>query len=378
NYMLWRELFLPVFKGHGVYGFIDGSYPCPESTLTMDNGTSVTNPAFQQWVQLDSIVLSWIQATISQEILQAIIRPNQILIARKAWLQIERLFHDHVSSRTLQLKIQFHNLKKGSLSIADYVHRLKSISDALTSIGNPISDSDLVLQILSGLPSEYLSVSTSISTRVPLPTFLETRSLLFLYETQLTGFSSTASDSSTALVAKKNSSSQGRGRGRNSNAPHSTISSVYPTYPFSSSFQCQLCFQPTHAARDCPFLGSKALFFELQSSSSGHSYTPPSNPQWYVDTGASSHMTPTTSNLSSIQPYNGNDSVMVGNSNQLPISYTGNGNISTHSSTFSLKNILVVPTLSCNLLSVRKFTSDNNCSIDFDAFGFSIKDYKTK
>nr|XP_009785397.1 PREDICTED: uncharacterized protein LOC104233666 [Nicotiana sylvestris]XP_016514485.1 PREDICTED: uncharacterized protein LOC107831247 [Nicotiana tabacum] len=194
NYMLWRELFLPVFKGHGVYGFIDGSYPCPESTLTMDDGTSVTNPAFQQW---------------------AIIRPNQSLTAREAWLQIERLFHDHVSSRTLELKVQFHNLKKGSLSIADYVHRLKSIADALTSIGNPISDSDLVLQILSGLPSEYLSVSTSISTRIPLPTFLEARSLLFLYETQLNGFSSTASESSTALVAKQNSSSQGHGRGRN-------------------------------------------------------------------------------------------------------------------------------------------------------------------
>nr|XP_009780266.1 PREDICTED: uncharacterized protein LOC104229337 [Nicotiana sylvestris] len=198
NNMIWRELFLPVFKGHGVYGFIDGSYPCPESTLTMDDGTSI-------------------QATLSQEILQAIIRPNQSLTPREAWLQIERLFHDNVSSRTLQLKVQFHNLKKGSLSIADYVRCFKSITDALTSIGNPISDFDLVLQILSGLPYEYLSVSTSISTRIPLPTFLETRSLLFLHDTQLNGFSSTASDSSTALVAKQNSSSQGSGRGRNSN-----------------------------------------------------------------------------------------------------------------------------------------------------------------
>jgi transposase InsO family protein len=27
-----------------------------------------------------------------------------------------------------------------------------------------------------------------------------------------------------------------------------------------------------------------------------------------------------------------------------------------------------------NLLSVRQFTRDNNCSIEFDAFGFFIKD----
>jgi len=161
--------------------------------------------------------LSWIQVTISQEILQAIIRPNDSLTTREAWLQIERLFRDHASSRTLQLKVQFHNLKKGSLSISDYVHRLKSIADALISIGNPISNSDLVLQVLSGLSSKYLSVSTSISTRISLPSFLETISLLFLHETQLNGISSAASDSSTALLAKHNSYSQGHGRGRNSN-----------------------------------------------------------------------------------------------------------------------------------------------------------------
>ncbi|WMV51038.1 hypothetical protein MTR67_044423 [Solanum verrucosum] len=313
NYMLWRELFLPVFKGHGVYGFIDGSHPCPEPTLTMENGTSTINPVFQQWVQLDSIVLSWIQATISQEILQAIIRPNNSLTAREAWLQIEHL----------------------------------------------------VLQVLSGLPSEYLSVSTSIYTRIPLPSFLETRSLLFLHETQLNGLSFAASDSSTALLAKHNSSSQGRGRGRNSNggchanggrgrgrnnnndyhrnystaplqfaprpnassilgpAPHSSPSSFYPSYPAAPSpFQCQLCFQPTHTARDCPSLCSKALFSDLQSFSFAHSYDPAGHTPWYVDTGASSHMTPNPSHLSSVQPYNGNDRVMVGNGNQLPISYT--------------------------------------------------------
>ncbi|KAK4364793.1 hypothetical protein RND71_016151 [Anisodus tanguticus] len=37
---------LNISPRHGVYGFIDGGYPCPEPTLTMDNGTSVVNPAF--------------------------------------------------------------------------------------------------------------------------------------------------------------------------------------------------------------------------------------------------------------------------------------------------------------------------------------------
>jgi hypothetical protein len=41
---------------------------------------------------------------------------------------------------------------------------------------------------------------------------------------------------------------------------------------------------------------------------------------------------------------------------------------------FSLNNVLVAPALVRNLLSVGQFTRFNNCSIEFDAFGFSIKD----
>ncbi|OIT38380.1 hypothetical protein A4A49_61898 [Nicotiana attenuata] len=89
-------------------------------------------------------------------------------------------------------------------------------------------------------------------------------------------------------------------------------------------------------------------------------------------------MTPNPGNVSSVLPYNGSDRVAVGNGTQLPISYTGHGTISTPSNTFYLKNVLIVPDLSSNLLSVRKFTLDNNCSIEFDGFGFSVKDFKTK
>ncbi|OIT03781.1 retrovirus-related pol polyprotein from transposon tnt 1-94, partial [Nicotiana attenuata] len=373
NYMLWRELFLPVFKGHGVYGFIDGSIPCPEPSISRDNGTSVSNPAFEQWVQLDSIVLSWIHATISQEILQAIIKPHHTLTARDACLQIECLFRDQVSSRTLQLKVQFHNLKKGDLSINEYVHRLKSIADALTSIGNLVSDSDLVLQILSGLPPEYMSVSTSISTRIPLPTFVETRSLLFLHEAQLSSISRPSTDNSTtAFVAKQQSfSSNGRGRGP---PPFSSQAPLFSSPTTHGILSCQLCYQPYRTARDCPSLGSKAFVSDVHSNPSFSSHASPGDASWFVDSGTSSHLTPNASILSSIHPYNGFDRVTMGNGTQLTISYTGHGTLSTPYSVFSLMDILIVPHLSANLLSVRKFISDNICSIEFDPLSLSIKE----
>ncbi|XP_075079790.1 uncharacterized protein LOC142165046 [Nicotiana tabacum] len=336
NYMLWRELFLPVFKGHGVYGFIDGSFPCPEPTILHDDGNSIQNPSFQQWIQLDSIVLSWIQATISQEILQAIIKPNYSLTSRDVWLQIERLFRD----------------QKGDLSINEYVHRLKSIVDALTSIGNPISEYDLVLQILSGLTPEYMFVSASISTRVPLPTFIEARSLLFLHEAQLSSLSNSTTDNSiTAFMAKQQSPpSYGRGRGRHNNGPPpiSYPAAFNPSQPNNVTLYCQLCYQPHHTARDCPSQNSKPL---------------------------SPILVLTTHVLHLVMPL---DRVVVGNGTQLPISYIGHGIFSTSDSLFSLRDILVVPHLSTNLLSVHKFVSDNNCSMEFDPFGLSIKELKTK
>lgn len=89
-------------------------------------------------------------------------------------------------------------------------------------------------------------------------------------------------------------------------------------------------------------------------------------------------MTPTAANLSSVTPYQGNDQVIVGNGTQLHISFTDHVILSTPSSKFSLNNVLIVPTFSANLLSVRKFVSENNCTIEFDSFGFYIKDFKTR
>ncbi|GJS75864.1 ribonuclease H-like domain-containing protein [Tanacetum coccineum] len=43
-----------------------------------------------------------------------------------------------------------------------------------------------------------------------------------------------------------------------------------------------------------------------------------------------------------------------------------------------LKNVLVTPNIIKNLVSVRKFTTDSKCSIDFNPYGFTIRDYHTR
>ena len=70
--------------------------------------------------------------------------------------------------------------------------------------------------------------------------------------------------------------------------------------------------------------------------------------------------------------------ITVGNGASIPISSCGTSIIPIVDHIFQLNNVLVAPHLVHNLLYVRQFTRDNNCSIEFDAFGFSVKDLQTK
>ena len=51
---------------------------------------------------------------------------------------------------------------------------------------------------------------------------------------------------------------------------------------------------------------------------------------------------------------------------------------SNASSPLRLNNVLVSPALINNLISVRTLTRDNSVSMEFDPFGFSIKDFPTQ
>jgi hypothetical protein len=107
----------------------------------------------------------------------------------------------------------------------------------------------------------------------------------------------------------------------------------------------------------------------------------PVNPQqieWMVDSGASSHVTGKTGNLTSSQPNLDINSqhIIVGDGSKIPIIATGSVQISKLP--LYLQNVLVSPSIVKNLISVQKFTRDNFVSIEFDPFSFSVKDLATK
>jgi len=104
---------------------------------------------------------------------------------------------------------------------------------------------------------------------------------------------------------------------------------------------------------------------------------PPTGPkasECYLYTGASSHMSSNAGNLSSHQPLPSSPSITVGNGATLPVTHRASSAIATTRPPLLLNNILVSPSLVKNLISIRSLTRENNVSVEFDPFGFSIKD----
>nr|KYP52466.1 Retrovirus-related Pol polyprotein from transposon TNT 1-94 [Cajanus cajan]KYP52509.1 Retrovirus-related Pol polyprotein from transposon TNT 1-94 [Cajanus cajan]KYP52511.1 Retrovirus-related Pol polyprotein from transposon TNT 1-94 [Cajanus cajan] len=101
---------------------------------------------------------------------------------------------------------------------------------------------------------------------------------------------------------------------------------------------------------------------------------------WYPDSGASNHLTNDISYLSTKQEYQGKQRVLVGDGNSLLISHIGHSKMHTAQSniTFSLPNIMYIPNISKNLLSISKFTNDNKVFVEFHPTECSVKSQETK
>jgi len=78
-----------------------------------------------------------------------------------------------------------------------------------------------------------------------------------------------------------------------------------------------------------------------------------------------------------LKPYNGHDSVMVVNSDLLKISHTGDTFLNTTHGKMVMKQVLLVPGLKKNLLSVIQFTNYYPCKVEFSNVDVVIKDKET-
>ena len=258
-------------------------------------------------------------------------------------------------------------------------------------LGKPIEHEDQIDYIFGGLPEEYKHMVDQIEARDIPPSITEIHEKLINYELKLQ-----AQTDATVILVTANaaytrySSNNNSNNNRNSNRfpPRSNQNwQQQQTYqPRNNQHQgngrgnqgkCQFCGVYGHSARRCPQIPSSGENIPWQPRAN-LAHVPQYNAaNWILDSGATHHLTTDLANLSMHQAYTGGEEVQVADGTGLQITHTGSGLLPTPSRPLELKEVLYVPDVKKNLISVFRFCNTNRVSVEFFPAHFQVKDLST-
>nr|GEV19961.1 ribonuclease H-like domain-containing protein [Tanacetum cinerariifolium] len=228
---------------------------------------------------------------------------------------LKDLFHDNKDARAINLDNELRSIKIAKMTVNEYCTKIKAMANRLKNLGCEISVKNLVIYAVNGLDSRFATLVEIIRHRLPLPTF-------------------------------ETSSHVG---------------------------------QPTTHPYNLGILGATPVAYLSQATSLPSAFSTMSlkDLTWNMNTGATSYLISNARHLRTIFNKRLFPSIHVGDDNSIPITNTGHNIIPSIHRPLYLHNVLVTPNVIKNLIYVRQFTRDNNCTIKFDVFGFSVNDFLT-
>ncbi|KAK1411971.1 hypothetical protein QVD17_32863 [Tagetes erecta] len=169
NYNVWANSMELALKVKNKLGFIDGTV-----VKTLDD------PVLgNQWDRCNSVVLSWILNSISEELYVGQIFSK---IALDVWVELKETYSKLDGSVIYNLYKQINSTTQNGSSVSDYYHKLNSLwrqYDAITKLPKCTCNSSLqvtdfnnqikLMQFLMGLDDTYQPIRTNILSKEPLP-----------------------------------------------------------------------------------------------------------------------------------------------------------------------------------------------------------------
>lgn len=405
-------------------GFVDGTLPCPAAMIPdlAAPTTTIQNPLMAAWHQQDQAILSAIICSLSEEVIGMVMLATT---SREAWETLTSSFSSRSTARAMQICGALQKVKKLDSTITVYFNKVKQLSDTLTSIGQPLRTEEFNAYLMAGLDSDYDGLVEIVSARSvtdPMPVRdvyasmlnteqrVEARKANLGFEIHSANYMARTGGNRPGQFQpqyRPASSPQGKftyskpdGGGQFSASTSSSPSDHRGPAPGATSGggsrpTCQICEKVGHVASCCfkrysrTFLGAgndgrymdrQLSVFSVSHGSTSQGNTPsyPIDPSWYVDTGATDHLTNELNKLHIKEQYHGKDHVHTANGSGMRITHIGQSTLPTQSHPLILKNILHVPSVTRNLLSVKKFTLDNNVFFEFHPWNFFVKDRDTR
>nr|GEW61795.1 ribonuclease H-like domain-containing protein [Tanacetum cinerariifolium] len=383
--------------------------------LVSDTATSNHPPLTPKELKVDKIVLSWIFSALSDTLQQRLV-VARLKSAMEAWDFIVDIVKDNKRSRTSSLKVELRSITLGDLSMDAYFGKIESLMTILASLDSLVNDEDVVHYVLEGLPDKYNQVCGYMHYKDIFSNLKTARSLLITEEMRLKCKDlALPVDFSSPMVLMAKSCNTRR------SLPTTQVKSWRPCFNFAKGacgsvicvVMCMMLMHgwepstptrlsssprsPTHY-----YLSSThwfVLYAAGPSTTCHHNVRPTalsSQPTtiphafntetlqdlnsgaWNIDTCASSHLNASSTCLSNGFNTCLYSSVSVGDGHPIPVTNTGHSVLPTPHGSLHLNNVLITPNIVRNLNYVRQFIRDNNCTIEFDAFVFSVKDFTTR
>nr|GEV66514.1 ribonuclease H-like domain-containing protein [Tanacetum cinerariifolium] len=346
---------------------------------------------------------------------------------------ISDIVKDNKRSRTNTLKAELHSIKLEDQSMEYYFQKIDSILNILTSLDARVDEKDVVHYAFEGLPDTYNQVCGYMYWN---DTFLDlkaVRSLLITEEMTLkskvlafpvhssspmvlVAETSTNSHSSTSqgkswkpcfnfakgscrfghscryvhdANARASNANSGfnKGRGTSENTTNDLLTKLLAQLGHlgmnvAMSNNGTNVTLLTHATVTLtitgPNIASNVPTAPHAFYASLGTLHDPTTGAWNIDTGASFHLNNYVTSLSTILNSCMYSTVSVGDGHSIPVTNTCHSILSTPLKSLRLNNVLITPHIVKNLISVCQFVYDNDCTIKFDSFGFSVKDFMTR
>lgn len=259
--------------------------------------------------------------------------------AKEAWDNLCKTYEDKGLSRRLTLIRNLVRVKlENHSSMENYVDETMAIAQKLADIGHGVDDEFLGVILLSGLTSEYDPMVMAIENSGTKITSDLIKSKLLQDDT----FGKDKSES--ALLSRRKQYKSGK-----------------------KNFKCFNCGMVGHFKGNCPKIKHKSKTHEALCASTNVS---PGNREWYVDSGATTHMSCHQDWFSGFKEQSGIQ-VTVANNQTINSCGVGEIELETRNGTKVISDVVLVPELKANLLSVNKMIKKGH-AVTFTSSGCTV------
>lgn len=266
--------------------------------------------------------------------------------ALEIWTALQKLYEDRGLTRKISL---LRNLISTKLEECDnmqeYVDRIISCSHKLTGVGFAITDEWLGAILLAGLTENF-------------------RPLIMGIEASGAGISG---DTIVSKLIDAQTAEKGKGEAF---FGHAKKKFNKKNNKFNAGKKCYVCGSKEHLSNACDKKKTKTehaknAFCALMCESKPN--------EWYIDSGASSHMTPHADILTEKRALSSANKIISANNAKMSVQSTGKTVLKLQdASEIEVRNVLHVPELAANLLSVSSIVNSGN-SVLFNSGGCFIR-----